>query len=154
MNDKERIRGFQIFNDLNLEDLESVLQFSRQRAYKAGDIILEEADTTSETDLFLVIRGMVKVELAIQLDESQKSRKRLAVLKDGEVFGEVGLLRGKGRSARVAAYSDVTVLRIDQRKLFGHFEANPHLGYIIMRNLAIILSERLMDANFMWRDAI
>jgi len=155
MNDEERIRGFQIFNDLNKEDLERVLKFSRQLAYKAGDIILEEANSTAGSDLFLILKGMVKVELdAVQLDESQKSCKRLAVLKDGEVFGEIGLLRGTKRSARVAAYSDVTVLRIDQRELFGYLETNPQLGYILMRNLAIILSERLMDVNFLWRDAI
>ena len=137
------------------KDLENILQFARQLDYKVGDIILEETDSKSESDLFVVLKGMIKVELdAAQLYAPQKSSKRLAVLKHGEVFGEIGLLRGINRSARVVAYSDVTVLRIDQRNLFGHLEANPHLGYIFMRNLAVILSERLIDVNFMWRDAI
>ena len=155
MNDKVRISGFQIFNDLNPEDLESVLQFARQLDYKAGDIILEGTGSKSESDLFVVLKGMVKVELdAKQLEVPQKTSKRLAVLKDGAVFGEIGLLRGTDGSARVVAYSDVTVLRIGQRKLFGLLEANPHLGYMFMRNLATILSERLIDVNFMWRDTI
>ncbi len=155
MIDKERIGSFQIFNDLNPEELESILQFSLQLTYEAGEIILEEAGCKSESDLFLVLKGMVKVELGtMRLAVAQKSSKRLAVLKDGAVFGEIGLLRGTASSARVVAYSDVTVLRIDQWKLHSHLEANHHLGYIIMRNLAVILSERLVDVNFMWRDEI
>lgn len=155
MNNMERISGFQIFYDLNPQDLGGILQVARQLDYKVGDTILEETDSESESDLFVVLNGMVKVELdAIQLDEPRKSKKRLAVLKGGEVFGEIGLLRGKNRSARVVAYSDVTVLRIDQGELFGLLETNRHLGYIFMRNLAVILSERLIDVNFMWRDAI
>ena len=155
MLDKERIRGFKIFNNLDPEGLESILQLALKLDYKAGDIILEEAGSRAESDLYLVLDGLVKVELDTrQLLVDEKISKRLAVLKDGAIFGEIGLLRGTDRSARVVAYSDVTVLKIDQRKLYHLLEANHHLGYMFMRNLAVILSERLVDVNFMWRDVI
>lgn len=153
MIDKERIRNFKIFSTLDPEELESILQIARQIEYKSGDIILEEDDAQSKSDFFLILKGMVKVELdTIQLTITQGSSKRLAVLKDGEIFGEVGLLRGTGRSARVVAYSDVTALQIDRSKLYSLLEANSRLGYNFMKNLAVILSERLVDVNFMWRD--
>ena len=155
MNDKERMRGFKIFRDFTPEDLESILQIACQCDYGAGDVILEDSVSESSYDLFIVLKGLVKVEIdLIQSEPPQKSSKKLAVLKHGAVLGEIGLLRGVGRSARVLAYSDVTVLRLDQKKLIGHLEANPHLGYIFMRNLAFILAERLLEINFMWRDTI
>ena len=80
--------------------------------------------------------------------------KRLAVLKNSDVFGEMGLLRKRRRSAQVSAYSDLTVLKVNQKKLFQLFVYNPRLGYIIMKNLAAILSDRIMEMNFMWRDDI
>ena len=84
----------------------------------------------------------------------EKVSKRLAVLKDGEVFGEMGLLESKRRSARVTAYSDLTALKVNQQKLFEVFTATPNIGYRFMRNLAAILSDRIMDMNFMWRNEI
>lgn len=156
MIDKEAVKNFQIFDELADDELNGVLRFAKDIDYKAGEVILEEACIKADSDLFVVLKGMVKVELEAprsKMAGGPKS-KRLAVLKDGAVFGEIGLLRGKGRSARVVAYSDVSVLRIDQWKLYGLLESNQHIGYILMRNLAIILSNRLVDINFMWRDDI
>jgi CRP-like cAMP-binding protein len=66
----------------------------------------------------------------------------------------MGLLRKRRRSAQVSAYSDLTVLKVNQKKLFQLFVYNPRLGYMIMKNLAAILSDRIMEMNFMWRDDI
>ena len=97
MNDKERIRDFKIFRDFTLEDLESILQFARQIDYEAGDVILGDSVSESRYDLFIVTKGLVKVEIdLIQSETPQKSSKRLAVLKHGAVLGEIGLLRGVG----------------------------------------------------------
>jgi len=63
-------------------------------------------------------------------------------------------LRSKRRSAQVSAYSDLIVRKISQKKLFQLFVYNPRLGFLIMRNLAAIMSDRIMDMNFMWRDEI
>jgi CRP-like cAMP-binding protein len=66
----------------------------------------------------------------------------------------MGLLRSRRRSAQVSAYIDLTARKVDQKKLFQLFVYNPRLGYLIMRNLAAILSDRIMEMNFMWRDDI
>ena len=71
------------------------------------------------TDFFVIQKGNVKVELqASQKQTDKKINKRLAVLKSGEVFGEMGLLRSRRRSAQVSAYSDLTVWKVNQKKLF------------------------------------
>jgi CRP-like cAMP-binding protein len=101
------------------------------------------------------LQGNVKVELqASQVDTGSKISKRLAVLKNSDIFGEMGLLRSRRRSAQVSAYSDMTALKVNQKKFFDMFVYNPRLGYLIMRNLAAILSDRIMEMNFMWRDDI
>ena len=97
----------------------------------------------------------MKVELqASRINSGDRQSKRLAVLKGSDIFGEIGLLRSRRRTARVSAYSDLTVLKINQKKLFQLFVYNPRLGYIMMKNLAGILSDRIMEMNFMWRDDI
>ena len=152
---KEDILQFKIFEGLTLEELDAVFDISEEISYKAGDVILEESSFGTDSDFFIILQGNVKVEIeASQRQSEGKISKRLAVLKSGEVFGEMGLLRSKRRSAQVSAYSDLTVWKVSQKKLFQLFVYNPRLGYLIMRNLAAILTDRITDMNFMWRDEI
>ena len=152
---KEDILQFKIFEDLTLEELNAVFDISQEVSYKSGDVILEESSYGADSDFFVILQGNVKVEIqASQRQYEGTTSKRLAVLKNGEIFGEMGLLRSKRRSAQVSAYSNLTVLKVNQKKLFQVFGNNPKLGYIIMRNLAAILSDRIMDMNFMWRNEI
>lgn len=152
---KEDMLQFKIFEGLTLEELEAVFDVSREMSYKSGDVILEESSYGSDADFFVITNGNVKVELqASQKQSDRKISKRLAVLKSGDVFGEMGLLRSRRRSAKVSAYSDLDVLKVNQKKLFQLFVNNPRLGYLVMRNLSAILSDRIMDMNFMWRDEI
>ena len=152
---KEEILKFKIFEGITLEELDAIFAISQEISYKSGDIILEESSYGADSDFFVILQGNVKVELqASRIQTESKINKRLAVLKCGDVFGEMGLLRSRRRSAQVSAYSDLTVRKVSQKKLFQLFVYNPRLGFLIMRNLAAILSDRIMDMNFMWRDEI
>ena len=153
---KEDVLQFKIFEGITLEELDSVYDISQEVTFKSGDVILEESSYGADSDFFVILQGNVKVELqSSQVQTEGKTiSKRLAVLKNGDVFGEMGLLRSKRRSAQVSAYSDLTVLKVNQKKLFQLFVYNPRLGYLVMRNLAAILSDRIMEMNFMWRDDI
>jgi CRP-like cAMP-binding protein len=152
---KEDILQFKIFEGLTLEELDAVFDISQEISYTAGDVILEESSYGTDSDFFIILQGNVKVEIeASQRQSEGKISKRLAVLKSGEVFGEMGLLRSRRRSAQVSAYSDLTVWKVNQKKFFQLFVYNPRLGYLIMRNLAAILTDRITDMNFMWRDEI
>jgi CRP-like cAMP-binding protein len=152
---KEDILQFKIFEGLTLEELEAVFDVSREISYKSGDVILEESSYGADADFFVIMNGNVKVELqASQKQSDSKISKRLAVLKSGDVFGEMGLLRSRRRSAKVSAYSDLDVLKVSQKKLFQLFVNNPRLGYLVMRNLSAILADRIIEMNFMWRDEI
>lgn len=152
---KEDILQFKIFEDFKLEELDALLAISQEVSYISGDVILEESSYEADADFFVILQGNVKVELAAsQILSEGKISKRLAVLKSGDVFGEMGLLRSKRRSAQVSAYSDMLAKKINQKKLFELFEYNSRLGYLFMRNLATILSDRITDMNFMWRNEI
>ena len=152
---KEDILQFKIFDGLSIEELEAVLAISQEVSFLSGDVILEESSFGADSDFYIILQGNVKVELAAsQLQTEGKISKRLAVLKSGDVFGEMGLLRSKRRSAQVSAYSDLIVRKVNQKKFFELFVYNPRLGYLIMRNLASILSDRITDMNFMWRNEI
>jgi CRP/FNR family cyclic AMP-dependent transcriptional regulator len=152
---KEELMEFRIFEGFTPEDIDAILGISQELSYKSDDIILEESSFGVDSDFYLILKGTVKVELqAKQIQSDNKVAKRLAVLKNNDIFGEMGLLRSSRRSAQVSAYSDLHVLKVKQEKLFQLFVYNPRLGYLFMRNLAAILADRIKDMNFMWRDDI
>ena len=155
MSEREELEGYKIFEGLATEELRAIHNFSTRLSLRAGDVILEESKQSPDHDLFVVVKGRVRVELASSEGDAEgRPSKRLAVLKSGDVFGEMGFLKGRHRSARVLAYSDVVALKVNRDKLFELFVPNPRLGYLVMRNLAAILSDRIVEMNFMWRDDI
>ena len=152
---KEGILKFKIFEGITHEELDAIFEISEEANYNAGEIILEESSFGADSDFYIILQGNAKVEMqASQIQSDDKVSKRLAVLKCSDVFGEMSLLGCRRRSAQVSAYSDLTARKVDQKKLFQLFVYNPRLGYFIMRNLAAILSDRIMEMNFMWRDDI
>lgn len=155
MIDRDKLATFRIFEGLNRDELEVILGFSRKTEHKSGEILLGESEIGTDSDLFVIVKGMVKIEVrSPKLQVDAEVNKRLAVLKGGDVFGEIGLLGANRRSAKVSAYADIEILTIDRKKLFELFTVNNHIGYVMMRNLASILSDRLVELNFMWRDDI
>ncbi len=151
----EQIMQYKIFEGLSPNELEKFMAVSQEVSFNSGEVILEESSFGADSDFFIILQGNVKVEIqASRSFTGEKANKRLAVLKDGEVFGEMGLLGSKRRSARVSAYSDLVVLKVNQQKLFEILTDTPNIGYLFMRNLAAILSDRITDMNFMWRNEI
>ena len=152
---KEDMMEFKIFDGITLEELDAIFEISEEVTYSPGEIILEESSYGADSDFYIILQGSVKVEIEASLIHSDtKVTKRLAVLKCSDVFGEMGPLRCRRRSAKVSAYIDLTVRKVDQKKLFQLFVYNPRLGYLFMRNLAAILSDRILDMNFKWRNDI
>jgi glutaminase len=62
------------------------------------------------------------------------------------VFGEMALL-DVGRSADVVAESPVSCIEVPVEEFDRFREAHPSIGERIMRNLALLLAERLIAAN-------
>jgi len=152
MRDRERVVSFPIFEGLSPAELDDILFFGQEMAFDNEPILFEDSSLT--THLFLLLEGRVSVEIETPRLAPECSRIQLAILREGNVFGEMAFLEGKRRSAYVAAIERVRVLKLDGRKLREHFETHLHAGFVVMRNLALILAERLEEINFMWRDDI
>ncbi len=150
---KEIISGFKVFEGLSSDELDEIIPICIEEKFNEDEIIIEEDSKGS--DIYIILEGRVNVE--IKMPSSQfhgSSSRRLARLRNGEIFGEISFLEGGRRSACVIALDKIAVLKIDGEKLYKLFNKNNHLGYLIMRNISSILSQRLCDINFKWRDNI
>ncbi|MBD3243296.1 MAG: cyclic nucleotide-binding domain-containing protein [Chitinivibrionales bacterium] len=148
MPDTERLAAYALFENLSPEEVQAIADCAAVQTCDPGQVVFEES--SQSTDLFLLIDGRVSVEIEAP-SSSGSEQLQLAVLREGEVFGEIAFLEGKRRSARISAVDGVTVLRFDGTRLYGLFDGNPVLGYRVMRNLAAVLAQRVVDVNFKWR---
>ncbi|GMO48582.1 MAG: cyclic nucleotide-binding domain-containing protein [Termitinemataceae bacterium] len=102
------------------------------RTYKAGSIVFAEGETGE--DLFILQAGSVKITKIIDGTEVI-----LAILKSGDIFGEMALLESKPRSATAIAQEQSVLMLVQKNNFEGMAATQPQ----IIRRLTKLLSERI-----------
>jgi CRP-like cAMP-binding protein len=86
------------------------------------------------TELYIIQKGSVKITKIIADSEIL-----LAVLKPGDIFGEMAILENKPRSASAVAFEDAYLLAVNKANFEKMVKTQPH----IVTRLTTLLSERL-----------
>lgn len=92
--DHERLADVPLFADLSDDDLRKVASRFQEREMLAGTTLAQEGDFSYK--FFVVLDGEVEI---------QRDFQHLATLGPGAYFGEVGVITGERRNARVLAAS-------------------------------------------------
>lgn len=126
----EHLQVVPIFTDLSLPDLEKIAARTVSRSYTRGQMILLE-ESLGET-FFVISKGSVKVTRL-----SNDGREViLAMLGEGEFFGEMSLLDGEGRSANIVAIEDASVLTLKRSDFLDILERFPKIAISLLEELA------------------
>jgi CRP-like cAMP-binding protein len=102
------------------------------RSYNKDNIIFCEGEPGDE--LFIIQKGSVKI---IKITEDNEIL--LAVLKTGDIFGEMALLESKPRAAGAVAYEDCTLMAVNRDNFQQMIQSQPQL----IARLTTLLSERI-----------
>jgi CRP/FNR family cyclic AMP-dependent transcriptional regulator len=138
-----------LFSGLTREELKGLDNITEELNFEANQEVINQGG--DDRDVYLVMKGTAEVEIELQLDE-QKS-KHLATFKEGDFFGEVALVDKEPRSATVrAGEAGLTCLRISFNKLETIMDRNHHIGYVIIKHIAVALCERIRATNVQVRD--
>jgi CRP/FNR family transcriptional regulator, cyclic AMP receptor protein len=146
-----------LFNNLNREQLALIEQICEERMYGAGEIIFEE--NARENELYLIIQGQVDIlvdpTLVSETGSSQAAPALIGKFWPGQSFGEMALVDEGIRSGSAVAMAENThLLRIPRRELLALCENHPDLGFRIMYNLALDLSQKIRNTGLKMREAI
>jgi CRP-like cAMP-binding protein len=138
----------ELFDGLTEDELRSVSQVCRQETFQAGDVITRQG--TPGDEIYVICEGLVEVVRgATGEDIAPRTYVRLG---RGQLFGEMALVDHGPRSATVRSVSDGTVVQVIKNDAFEDLcEANHHMGYIVMRNMAADLSFKLRHRNLSGR---
>lgn len=128
-----------IFRDLPEVELEVLAAHATEHFFAAGQTILEEGEPSDR--LFVIVSGRVRLTEATQ--DPLDATLVLGELGPGEVFGEVGILTDKPRSATVVAVEPSHCIGIPEADFMTVLHRAPKLALSLSR----VLAERIYDTD-------
>ncbi|MBE0432759.1 Crp/Fnr family transcriptional regulator [candidate division WOR-3 bacterium] len=95
-----------------------------EKQLQAGEVLFNEGDRGEI--MYLIREGKIKITKGKGDEE-----KTLAVLKEGDFFGEMAIIDGSPRSAGAAAVTPVSLLVIDKESFKEKLRENPLIEYML-----------------------
>lgn len=144
MADRDLLSASDLFSDLAEDELGTIIDAAMQRQLRRGDVLFTEDDES--TELFMVEDGRIAMtQRSIDGRESV-----IALMERGDLFGEMPLFDGLGRSTEARAFESSTVTVISYEPLRALYEARPQLLWSVVA----MLSQRLRSTDAALADSV
>ncbi len=131
------LRKVPFFNRLPAEDLESLATLVKRKKFARDEVIIHKDEPGGA--LYIIIEGKVKVLLPAIAEQKTE----MAMLGDGDFFGEMSLFGEFERSADVVAAEEVQLAVINKKDFINLIKKNPNISISLLREM----SYRLKQAN-------
>jgi CRP-like cAMP-binding protein len=120
-----------IFSSLKEAEVEQMLKGGavQERTYSQGSVIITQGD--SADSVFLIGAGSVEVSIGVPV----------AVLKEGEFFGEIAAIERKPRTATVSAKENCLLLEISGDEFRKLLAAHPDIQSKVQAKISTRLSQ-------------
>ncbi|MDT7898287.1 MAG: Crp/Fnr family transcriptional regulator [Armatimonadota bacterium] len=126
-----------LFRQMPSVYLRHIARVAIRRSFSAGELLCSKGDVG--TTMFVLVKGQAEV---VGIDEEGREV-LLAILNEGDVFGELSLIDGQGRSADVVALSDGELLIVRRSDFLPLAERMPQL----MWELLLTVTKRLRETD-------
>jgi CRP/FNR family transcriptional regulator, cyclic AMP receptor protein len=125
-----------LFKDIPERHTEALCATMHLRDFRADEVIFTQGDQGAGA--ILVLSGEVRVAA---------EKAELALLRDGDFFGEIALAASERRTADAKAISASRLVYFLKQDLEEWIEHEPRLGVRFLMNLSATLAQRLYAAN-------
>ena len=123
------LKSIPIFKNLTENDFQRIEELIHEVEFPTDHVLFRQGDPS---DAFYIIKqGSVRI-----LRHEDGEAKELAELKDGEFFGEIGVIQDSERTADVVLNEDSTLLAIEKNEFQRFMAVNPAISMKIMSVMA------------------
>jgi len=137
----DALRQCELFADLNDEDLGKIAQICREEIHESQEIVFGESEVAEK--VYILQEGRVAVQMHLRSDLEPNGDITIEEVTPGRIFGWSALVRQRRFTASVRALERVRVIAIKSADLNALFEENSHIGFVVMKRLADVISSRL-----------
>ncbi|PYS25207.1 MAG: hypothetical protein DMF72_02415 [Acidobacteria bacterium] len=125
----DRLSAVDIFSPLSPDELRQLAKATAGHVFAPGETLIRAGEEGSS--MFVVHSGRVAVQVA-----DRAGPRTVAVLSEGNFFGEMALFTGEPRTANVVAMEETEVLEIGHQAMKHIFDTNPSLAEAISWTIA------------------
>src|SRR5437879_2006727 len=123
------LEAMPVFAGVSRHDLENILKLGDIRPFEAGQTMVERGEPGDA--MYVILRGTAQVDVGGRYHD----------MKQGDFFGEMGVIAGKQRMATVKAVDRVDALRIGAKELENFLLHQPRVTLAMMKSLVERLRE-------------
>ncbi len=134
----EALRRVELFAPLTEDERAELAEHLNLAPFVRGEVVTRQGAVAHW--LYILRRG--EAEVRVTMPGSNLSE-RVAVLREGDFFGEMGLLTGTPRTATIIALTDVECYRLDKDNFNDVLTQRPEIA----QDLARILANRRMELD-------
>ncbi len=127
----DRLRRVPLLSSLDDETLRILTAMFVVERRAAGTTLVSEGDVADK--FYIIVRGRVEVSRGVGADGEPIV---LAILDDGDYFGEMGLLQDVPRNATVRTISECSCLVLDSEKFRAVIARVPRLRELLMQRMS------------------
>jgi hydrogenase maturation factor len=128
--------AYRLLNELDPPQLRKLIEIAEDRHYDAGDIIFPSGATSSF--LHLIVSGDVALEAI-----TDGLKQQVQTLRGGDAMGWSAISGDSLTHFQARALAPVTTVALPGAQLRALCDADPALGYALMKRLVELVSERL-----------
>jgi len=132
------LRHLPVFGGLGDGELAKMARLFSQKLYRPGERVFEKGDSSNEA--YIVMRGQIDICL-------EENARPVASIGSGAIFGEQAFLEGTPRTARAIAVQPSILLVVQRPAFSALIQSEPHLGMVVMRNIAVEVSNKLRKTD-------
>ncbi|MDQ7839991.1 MAG: ATP-binding protein [bacterium] len=136
-----------LFRDLPAALLRRLAALGEERSYAPGQRIFQEGE--GATHLCVIKEGRVALEMDLQIGRTEAGERRTfaAVLSPPDCFGWSAIVPPHTRTMSAVAIQATTVVAFEREALERLIADDPRAGTLLLRGLAQLVGNRLMEAR-------
>ena len=125
-----------LFAGMSLEQIRVLTSHLEEQHFLPGEVIIYEGDFSQ--DLYILVSGRVR----IAKDYGGSHERTLALLTQGDFFGEMAIFESAPRSATAVAEEEAELLALGPEKFKQTIYQKPEMAFEIFRELSARLRRR------------
>lgn len=145
------LRRFNLFAGLDDSELGQIARLCARRTYECGNEVFSPGAPAA--DIFMLEDKNDAIQIEMDVFEGGP-KTVIHTLQKGEVFGWAALVPPHQRTGIARCVEKASIICLNGKDLMELMEKNDHMGYMVMKNLSGILSNRLTYTTLVLRREI
>jgi uncharacterized membrane protein len=140
----EAFKEIPLFSEMDHEEVSTVFALMDRHIFAPGQVIMRQGEPG---DYFYVV---VQGEVQFLVQDAGGRELVIDEVGPGGFFGELSMLTGEPRSARVKAINEVVTLALDRTEFFNFLQQYPHAAIDVLT----VLGQRLHRTDTLLRQSV